>query len=201
MSNPACGTSRIVGCRFSVFPMTDKFVQVITEALASVNTDKVWMHTDDVCTCIRGRAEHVFDVTRAIFAHSAATDVHTVFNGTFSIGCPGDSNGDVYMSEDDKPMNENLGVSADIETAAHFSLYPLGTENYMDIIYQEVERAKSKGTLTQGIHCASRLDGTLSKVFDTLKDAFTHAIQTDQSHLVMTAVVSANSPSPKPIKI
>ncbi|UNK16807.1 Ykof family thiamine-binding protein [Paenibacillus sp. N3/727] len=199
MNNPACGTSRIVGCRFSVFPMTDRFVQVITEALASVNTDKVWMYTDDLCTCIRGRAEHVFDVTRAIFAHSAATGVHTVFNGTFSIGCPGDSKGDVYMSEDDTRMNESLAGSANIETACHFSLYPLGTENYMDIIYQEVERAKSKGTLTQGIHYASRLDGTLSRVFDTLEDAFMHAIQTDRSHLVMTVVVSANSPSPKEI--
>ena len=199
MNDSACGSSRIVGCRLSIFPMTDRFAEVIVEALKSVNTDKVWMHTDDLCTCIRGRAEHVFDVTRAIFAHSASTGAHTVFNGTFSIGCPGDSNGDVYMSEDDIRMNENLAGAADLETASHFSLYPLGTENYMDIIYQEIERAKSKGTLTQGIHYSSRLDGTVSSVFDTLEDAFRHAIQTDSSHLVMTAVVSANSPSPKSI--
>lgn len=199
MSHLTCGTSRIVGCRFSVFPMTDRFVEVIMEALESVNTDKVWIHTDDLCTCVRGRAEHVFDVTRAIFAHTAGTGVHTVFNGTFSIGCPGDSKGDVFMSEDDVRMNESLAEKANIETASHFSLYPLGTDNYMDIIYQEVERAKSKGTLTQGIHYSSRLDGTLSAVFETLEDAFTHAIQTERSHLVMTAVVSANSPSPKSI--
>ncbi|WP_199794798.1 YkoF family thiamine/hydroxymethylpyrimidine-binding protein [Paenibacillus faecalis] len=197
MNNSVCGTSRIVGCTFSVSPMTDQFVQVITEALTSVNTDKVWMHTDDLCTCVRGKAEHVFDVTRAIFAHTAATGVHTVFNGTFSIGCPGDSKDDAYMSEDDKPMNENLGSSANMETASHFSLYPLGSENYMDIIYKEIERAKTKGTLTEGIHYASRLDGTLQEVFHTLEDAFMNAIQSSQKHLVMTAVVSANSPSPK----
>ena len=44
----------------------------------SVDTGKVWIQTDDVSTCIRGRAEHVFDVTRAIFAYAAASGVHTV---------------------------------------------------------------------------------------------------------------------------
>ncbi|EHB56647.1 YkoF family thiamine/hydroxymethylpyrimidine-binding protein [Paenibacillus lactis] len=197
MNELACGTSRIVGCRFSVFPMTDRFVEVIMGALESVHTDKVWIHTDDVSTCVRGRAEHVFDVTRAIFAHAAASGVHTVFNGTYSIGCPGDTDADVYMSEDSGVLNSELGPHADIETACQFALYPLGTEHYMDIIYGEVQRAKEKGTFGGSVHYASRLDGTLSRVFESLEDAFKHAIQTDTSHLVMTAVVSAHSPSPK----
>jgi len=197
MNELVCGTSRIVGCRFSVFPMTDRFVEVIMGALESVHTDKVWIHTDDVSTCVRGRAEHVFDVTRAIFAYAAASGVHTVFNGTYSIGCPGDTDADVYMSEDSRVLNSELGPHGDIETACQFALYPLGTEQYMDIIYGEVQRAKEKGTFGGSVHYASRLDGTLSRVFESLEDAFKHAIQTDTSHLVMTAVVAAHSPSPK----
>ncbi|ANA83276.1 thiamine-binding protein [Paenibacillus glucanolyticus] len=198
MSELTCGTSRIVGCRFSVFPMTDRFVEVIMDALKSVNTGKVWIQTDDVSTCIRGRAEHVFDVTRAIFAYAAASGVHTVFNGTYSIGCPGDTEADVYMSEDSERLNREIGKNADIDTACQFALYPLGTDHYMDVIYKEVHRAKEKGTFAGSVHYASRLDGSISKVFESLEDAFLHAIQSDSSHLVMTAVVSAHSPSAKP---
>lgn len=198
MNERSCGTSRIVGCRFSVFPMTDRFVEVITGALRSVDTGKVWIQTDDVSTCIRGRAEHVFDVTRAIFAYAAASGAHTVFNGTYSIGCPGDTDADVYMTEDSELLNHDIGEHAGIETACQFALYPLGTDNYMDVIYNEVNRAKEKGTFAGSVHYASRLDGSISKVFESLEDAFQHAIQSDSSHLVMTAVVSAHSPSAKP---
>lgn len=197
MNELVCGTSRIVGCRFSVFPMTDRFVEVITEALRSVDSEKVWIQTDDVSTCIRGRAEHVFDVTRAIFAYAAASGVHTVFNGTYSIGCPGDTDADAYMNEDSTRLNHDIGERADIETACQFALYPMGSANYMDVIYAEVDRAKAAGTFDGSVHYASRLDGALSRVFGSLEDAFQHAIQSDSSHLVMTAVVSAHSPSPK----
>lgn len=197
MNELVCGTSRIVGCRFSVFPMTDRFVEVITEALRSVDSDKVWIQTDDVSTCIRGRAEHVFDVTRAIFAYAAASGVHTVFNGTYSIGCPGDTDADAYMNEDSTRLNHDIGERADIETACQFALYPMGSANYMDVIYAEVDRTKAAGTFGGSVHYASRLDGALSRVFGSLEDAFQHAIQSDSSHLVMTAVVSAHSPSPK----
>ncbi|MFB4326254.1 YkoF family thiamine/hydroxymethylpyrimidine-binding protein [Paenibacillus lautus] len=197
MNELVCGTSRIVGCRFSVFPMTDRFVEVITEALRSVDSEKVWIQTDDVSTCIRGRAEHVFDVTRAIFAYAAASGVHTVFNGTYSIGCPGDTDADAYMNEDSTRLNHDIGERADIETACQFALYPMGSANYMDVIYAEVDRAKAAGTFGGSVHYASRLDGALSRVFGSLEDAFQHAIQSDSSHLVMTAVVSAHSPSPK----
>lgn len=197
MSELVCGTSRIVGCRFSVFPMTDRFVEVIMGALRSVDTTKVWIQTDDVSTCVRGRMEHVFDVTRAIFAHAAASGVHTVLQGTYSIGCPGDSDADVYMDEDPTTLNSDIGKHAHIETACQFALYPLGTDNYMEVIYGEVQRAKAAGTFNGSVHYASRLDGALSQVFESLQDAFQHAIQSDHSHLVMTAVVSAHSPSAK----
>ncbi|OIB02527.1 thiamine-binding protein [Paenibacillus sp. LC231] len=197
MNELVCGTSRIVGCRFSVFPMTDRFVEVILGALQSVDTGKVWIQTDDVSTCIRGRAEHVFDVTRAIFAHAAASGVHTVFNGTYSIGCPGDTDADVYMTEDSTRLNNDIGEHADMETACQFALYPMGTDNYMEVIYGEVNRAKAAGTFAGSVHYASRLDGSLSRVFESLEEAFLHAIQSDSSHLVMTAVVSAHSPTVK----
>lgn len=198
MAANECGTSRIVGCRFSLYPMTDQFVEVITEALKNVETSKVWMRTDDVSTCIRGRASHVFDVAKAVFVHVAKTGVHVVFNGTFSVGCPGDSAGDVYLSEDDERLNEQFLKKFEVEAATQFALYPLGTENYMDIIYEQVEQAKKRGTFTKSVHYASRLDGSVHDVFATLENAFRRA-KSETNHLVMTAVVSANSPSKKDV--
>ncbi|MCJ8011686.1 Ykof family thiamine-binding protein [Paenibacillus sp. KQZ6P-2] len=190
----ACGTSRIAGCRFSIYPMSNNFISIIEHALKATDTSKVWMLTDDVSTCLRGRISHVFDVVHSIFAHAAATGEHVVFSGTFSIGCPGDSSGDVYMSEDDIRLND---VKSGIDTSAHFSLYPLNTPGYMDMIAEAVKTADSLGTFSGGIHYASRLDGTSGEVFRTLEQAFTDASK-EVSHLVMTATLSCNSPSPKP---
>lgn len=50
-----CGTSRIAGCQFTLYPMSDKFVDIILSALDEVDTSKVWKDTDDVSTCIRGK--------------------------------------------------------------------------------------------------------------------------------------------------
>ncbi|WP_051421252.1 YkoF family thiamine/hydroxymethylpyrimidine-binding protein [Paenibacillus massiliensis] len=190
----ACGTSRIVGCRFSLYPMSNHFVDIIMDALSKVDTSKVWSKTDDVSTCIRGRMEHVFDVTKAIFLQAANSGEHVVLNGTFSIGCPGDTEGDVFMSENDQRMNEMNSAAIPIQTAAQFALYPMGTTDYMKKIYGAVEIAQEHGTFGGGVHYASRLDGDANRVFATLEQSFTHT-QESVSHVVMTVNLSCNSPS------
>ncbi|WP_096440164.1 YkoF family thiamine/hydroxymethylpyrimidine-binding protein [Alteribacter populi] len=198
MEGLSCGMSRIVGCRFSVYPMTDNFVTVIKGALEEVDTSKVWMKTDDVSTCVRGRSEHVFDVIKAIFVHAAKTGVHVVFNGTFSIGCPGDSEGDTYMSEDGVRLNEEAAQAEEVEAATQFALYPLNNPDYMQIIAEQVGVAQDIGTFTKGVHYASRLDGDANDVFRTLEEAFVNTSKTyERSHVTMTAAISANSPSTK----
>jgi energy-coupling factor transport system substrate-specific component len=69
MSNQptTCHQSRIAGCDFAIYPMTDQFVDVISSALQEIDSSKVWMKTTDVGTCVRGRISHVFDVTKALF--------------------------------------------------------------------------------------------------------------------------------------
>ncbi|MGJ9382155.1 YkoF family thiamine/hydroxymethylpyrimidine-binding protein [Salipaludibacillus sp. CF4.18] len=198
MEGLSCGTSRIVGCRFSVYPMTDNFVEVIKGALEEVDTSKVWQSTDDVSTCIRGRSEHVFDVAKAIFIYAAKTGVHVVFNGTFSIGCPGDSDADTYMSEDDVRLNESGSNKERVEAASQFALYPMNNPDYMQIIAEQCAVAQEQGTFTKGVHYASRLDGDANAVFKTLEEVFVNTSKSkDQSHVTMTAVISANSPSKK----
>lgn len=106
MMTNECGTNRIAGCQFTLFPMSEDFVDVILSALEQVDTSKVWKETDDVSTCIRGKMVHVFDVANAIFLHAVKSGKHVAMSGTFSIGCPGDSEGHVYMDETNEPMNQ-----------------------------------------------------------------------------------------------
>ncbi|WP_110113480.1 YkoF family thiamine/hydroxymethylpyrimidine-binding protein [Bacillus sp. CGMCC 1.16541] len=196
MTNHVCGTSRIVGCRFNLGVMSDDFVNVILSAIEETDTSKVWKQTDDVSTCIRGRESHVFDVVKAIYVAAAKTGKHVVLNGTFSIGCPGDSEGDVYMTEDDVVLNEARAQDTKLDVSTQFALYPMNTPTYMDVIAAQVNVAKEHGTLTGGVHYATRLDGDVHQVFETLQDSF-HNAQNSASHVVMTVNVSANSPSKK----
>ncbi|PTL39210.1 YkoF family thiamine/hydroxymethylpyrimidine-binding protein [Alkalicoccus saliphilus] len=198
MQGLSCGTSNIVGVRFAVYPMADNFVEIIKGALKDTDTSKVWMETDDVTTCVRGRSEHVFDVAKAVFVQAAKSGTHVVFNGTFSIGCPGDSEGDTYMSENDVRLNEEASRKEAVEAASHFALYPLNNPDYMQVIADQAALAEEHGTFTKGVHYASRLDGDANDVFRTLEEAFVRASKSkERAHVTMTAAVSANSPSTK----
>ncbi|MBS4197126.1 Ykof family thiamine-binding protein [Lederbergia citri] len=196
MSQSICGKSGIVGLRFSLYPMSDQFVDVIKGALNEADTAKVWLKTDDISTCIRGKAAHVFDVAKAVFLHAAKTGLHVVLNGTFSIGCPGDSEGDSYMNVDDVLSNEAVLSELKIDAPTQFALYPMNDSSYMDLIADVVEIAKNKGTFSGGIHYASRLDGDTHEVFATLEDSFM-VTQEKVSHVTMTVNIAANSPSRK----
>ncbi|WP_282173809.1 YkoF family thiamine/hydroxymethylpyrimidine-binding protein [Cytobacillus firmus] len=198
--NFLCGTSEITGCRFSIYPMTDRFVDVILTALKEVNTSKVWMETDDVSTCVRGRCMHVFDVVKAIYLEAVKHGDHVVFNGTFSNGCPGDTAGDAYLAENEERANEEKSAGISQEVAVQFALYPMGIPEYMNVIMDQVELAKDQGTFTEGVHYASRLDGDAHDVFKTLEDAFESCKKSDSTHIVMTVNMSANSPSKKGAK-
>src|SRR5699024_3416562 len=100
------------------------------------------MQTDDVTTILRGKILHVFDVTQCIMILAGRTGKHVAFQATYSIGCPGDSEGDVYLSEDDNIANLGVSESGNQYAAAKFSLYPLGGGDYMDIIYEQIDAMK-----------------------------------------------------------
>ena len=193
-SNVGCGTGRIVGCRFSLYPMSDQFVSIILDAIAETNTSKVWHQSDNISTCVRGKMNHVFNVVQSIYQHAASSKQHVVITATFSIGCPGDTTGDSYMEVDDVLCNE---VSYDQDAKAQFALYPLGEVNYMDTIYSAMDIAEKKGTFAGGVHYASQLQGEISKIFDTLHEVFQSTTK-ETNHVVMTTTIGCNSPSSHP---
>lgn len=194
MTNLQCGTSNIAGASFSLHPMSDDFVGIITEALKGVDSTKVWMKTDDITTTVRGKMVHIFDVTKAIFLNAAKSGKHIAFQATYSLGCPGDSESNVYLAEDDHPANAQLSEQIRQPIAAKFALYPLGNGTYMDVIYQQIEAIKEYATVTPA-HYSTRLDGDGSQIFDGLHAVFKEVVRAGSSHTVMTVTISANSPS------
>ncbi len=193
----SCGTSPIVGLRFSIHPMADNFIEIIKGALNEADTSNVWMHTDDVSTAMRGKQIHVFDTAKAIVLHAAKAGAHVAFNGTFSIGCPGDTAGDVYLEKDDVRLNEPSIQELKQYVSSQFALYPMNNPDYMSVIYKEIDRAKEHGVFNLSMHYASGLHGDIHDVFAFLEEAFTHARSEQHKHLVMTVNMSINSPSHK----
>ncbi|MBR7553925.1 Ykof family thiamine-binding protein [Allobacillus sp. GCM10007491] len=189
-----CGNSRIAGCQLTLFPMSDDFVDVILSALDETDTSKVWKDTDDVSTCIRGKMVHVFDVAHAIYLHAAKTGKHVAMSGTFSIGCPGDTAGHVYMDETDEPMNKKQSEGIDQEAGCKFALYPMGTEEYMEKITEQIDLSNERGVTVTPTHYATRLDGQVNDIFRAMEEAF-DKVQQVVSHVTMTFTISANSPS------
>lgn len=192
----SCNGSRIAGCQFTLFPMSDDFVDVILSTLNEVDTSKVWKNTDDVSTCIRGKMVHVYDVTKAIFLHSAKTGKHVAMTGTFSIGCPGDSDADAYMNVADEPLNKQNSRHISQRAGCKIAIYPLGNEKYMDTIYNQIDLAKNQDIKVSSDHYSTRLDGDVKDIFDTMHEAFNN-VQKEVSHVTMTFTISANSPSKK----
>lgn len=194
MTNQTCGTSKIAGVSFTIAPMSDNFVDIILEALEKIDTSKVSMETDDVSTTVRGKIEHIFDVTKAVFLHAATTGVHVAYQATFSMGCPGNPNRDTIPTEDNILMNAEQTKSIKQPIAAKFSLYPLGGGDYMDVIYEQIEEMKKHVDVSPA-HSATRLDGDAVTIFEGLEKVFKATVKSGSSHTVMTVSISANSPS------
>lgn len=192
---------RIAGCSFSIYPMNDQFADLILSAIKTTNKSKVWIKTDKVSTIARGRISHIFDVSQAIFLEVAKTGIHTVYNATFSVGCPGDTAGHTFMAEDDIPMNEERISKAKQDVTAKFALYPMGGESYMDLIYEQIEAMKTYGIEVTPTHYETILEGSSQNVFKGLQNVFQATEEAGSSHTIMTVTISANSPSKDEVEI
>jgi energy-coupling factor transport system substrate-specific component len=186
---------RIAGTSFSIYPMSDQFADLILSALKKTDTSKVWMKTDRVSTIVRGRIPHIFDVTQAAFLEVAKTGVHAVYSATFSVGCPGDTAGHVYMAEDDVTMNRERIDAVEQDVSAKFALYPMGGGNYMDPIYEQIEAMKTHGVEVNLTHYETMLDGSAQNIFSGLQSVLQAMEDAGSPHTIMTVTIAANSPT------
>jgi uncharacterized protein YqgV (UPF0045/DUF77 family) len=191
-----CGATReITGCRFSISAMSDDFVSMILGSIKNVDTKKVWTTTDALSTIYRGKRIHVLDCVKSCFANVNDGKTHITTEATFSKGCPGDTDDECYLSEDDILLNKS---SKKFEVLSKIAFYPLGITNYMDHIAYVVRLAMEKGLYQESSHYATMLKGDINDLFDYFNLALEYA-EKNISHYVLQATLSVNSPTKKDV--
>jgi hypothetical protein len=165
------------------------------DALKKTDVSTVWSATDALSTVYRGKLGHVVDAVRALFVNAYRPDVHLALEGQFSKGCPGDTDGDSYLSEDGDPPNFQSVRDKHFPVACKVALYPLGCENYIDIIASVYRMAEFAGLQPATIHYATRLSGDVHAVFDYIEAVCSYS-QSAVSHYALAFTLSVNSPTP-----
>ncbi|HBE78336.1 MAG TPA: hypothetical protein DDW65_11225 [Firmicutes bacterium] len=193
-----CGLGNVVGARIGLYPMQDNFIEVILGAVKAADKTGLAVITDDLGTTIQGNRDQVFSFVKEVFLRAAATSGHIVANVLFSVGCPGDVPENVDFNAT-APKTELSNT--DIPIACAWSLYPLGDENYFQVISGEISKAIASADVeVEGYHYCTRLDGTATAVFDLLEKAFAGVSQKIR-HTIIHATFSKGSPSKAKMKI
>lgn len=193
-----CGTcgakNEITGCRFSLSPMSDRYIEIILGAIAQVDTSKVWKMTDKLSTVYRGKRIHVLDALKACFVLAYKEDVHMTMEATVSKGCPGDTDADSYLSADELPANESTVKDLHFPVTCKISLYPMGVPNYMEYIACVVNKAVDRGIYSHSTHYVTVLEGDVQELFAYFNEAAQYCAE-NLSHYVMEITLSVNSPT------
>lgn len=190
-----CGVeSPINGCRFTLAPMCDDFVDVILSAVAKTDQTKVWIKTDKLSTVCRGRQCHVEDVVKACFIHAYRAGTHMTMEATYSRGCPGDTEADCFLAQEDAPANEEAIKDAHFPVVCKISLYPMGVGNYMEYIAHVVNHAIDLGIYAGSSHYCTMLACDVQALFAYIHDVNSYCGE-HLSHYVFEVTVSVNSPT------
>ena len=191
-----CGANKaITGCRFSLSVMSDDYVNIILNAIGRVDTQRIWRATDALSTVYRGRRAQVVDAVKSCFVHANDGRTHITMEATFSKGCPGDTDGDSCLAEDDAPVDTPTNrADKNFDVLSKISLYPLGVPMYMEHIAHAVNLAKNVGVFKGVSHYATELQGGVDNVFDCLNEIMDYA-EKNLGHYVLQTTLSVNSPS------
>ena len=81
-----CAAQPFFGARFSLYPMTDRFIPVILDAIQGLRETGLEIETDDVSTFIGGPPARVFPTLERAFGRAARSGEHVVMTAQFSYG-------------------------------------------------------------------------------------------------------------------
>ncbi|MDR2301250.1 MAG: Ykof family thiamine-binding protein [Deltaproteobacteria bacterium] len=192
-----CGSDKdLAGCRFSLYPLDNRYAKIVLGALAKVDVSKIFSQTDALSTVYRGRLGQVFDCLSALFVHSYRENLHVCLEAQAMLGCPGDDDTDQPPPADDLIVNRKGLLGQDFLVKAKLALYPLGLADYLPIIAEAFDLAKNADLKPKIIHYATMIEGPVLKVFDYLQDVSAMA-QGKVSHHALHFTVSVNSPTGK----
>ncbi len=197
------------GAQVSLYPMTDKFVDVIMSSISAIDPwrEKLRIETDDISTLFVGPPEVLFPALGALFVTASKTGEHVVLRTTISRGCPGEPDDPICQSDaflgaqapiEQRKLDALAAISDAKETGqiahAQFSLYVMGVGDHMNEIMGCIDFLTSSGTFDRSKNFCTRLVGDAGSVFETLGEAFCR-FGPPHGHVTLDLTVSANSPS------
>lgn len=192
-----------IGARFTIAAMTDGYVDVILAALRDpeLDTSGLQIETGDVSTFVRADQATLLRYLTDVTARIAASGVHASIQVLFSRGCPGEVTCDLPTDASTLAAPPPQGRDVGTYAAAEWALYPLadnvraGIEpDHMRDIYAAIDLAKELGTFRSSVHFATRLEGDLGRVLQTVVAGWTLVGRTVQ-HVTSHVTISVNSPS------
>lgn len=198
------------GVQFSLYPMTDAYVGVITEALSALDPyrERMRIETDDLSTLLVGPPELLFPAMRDLYVAVARTGVHCTLAATVSRGCPGGDEQSICDTQ------EAVGATTDISSrvaratdaittaptlgqpvAAQFALYVLGSDAHMSEVGGCIDMLERAGVLDTPKNFVTKVRGDAGPIFETLNQVLLR-FGAPEGHITLDVTVSANSPSP-----
>ncbi|MFD0898518.1 Ykof family thiamine-binding protein [Loigolactobacillus binensis] len=177
--------------------MKDNFAEQIISSVQQTNTEAVWSQTDLFSTLYRGEPESVIDAASGLFINAYDPTTHMVGEFTFSKGCPGDTAGDNFLTDQPTRPNQTNNVkNGNFRVDCKYAFYTFGQGRYMPEIEHIVNLAEKMGLKPKSIHYATVLTGTANQLFAYFEAALAYAHE-NLAHYIIEATVSVNSPSLK----
>ncbi len=191
-----------VGARITAAVMSDRYVEIITDALGAVDAAGLVVDSGDVSTYAGGSESNLLRYLTRLSAEIAASGAHASIVVHLSRGCPGEVvcalPGGAGPRAVELPQGELTGQFA----AAEWALYPLedagrdGVEpDHMRDIYAAIDQAKLNGTFVASEHFVTRLEGDLGTILETVVSGWARVGRNVQ-HVTSHLTISVNSPSP-----
>ena len=186
----------ISGCRFTLYPMCDDFINMILGSLEKTDTSAVWSETDALSTVYRGKLPYVVDAVKALFLNAYRENVHMAIEGQFSKGCPGDVSGDSVLNREGEAPNKESIKDIHFQVHCKLALYPMGDADYIDEIARVWYLAKESGLEPQTIHYATRIDGDVQEIFSYLHKVCELMENSEKvHHYILHFTMNCNSPT------
>lgn len=189
-----------VGARVTVAVMSDRFVEVVLDALRRTDTTGLTVQTGDVSTYLGGSEPQLLRALTGLAETVAATGLHASITIHLSRGCPGEAVCELPGGAGPRAVVVPEGRRTGRFAAAEWALYPLADTagaqeaDHMRDILAAIELAKSNGTYRASEHFVTRLEGDLGDVIATALAGWV-VVGRSVQHVTSHLTISVNSPS------
>lgn len=189
-----------VGARITVAVMADRYVDLITDALAASDATGLTVQTGDVSTYAGGGEPELLRYLTGLAGAIAGSGEHAAITIHLSRGCPGEAVCDLPGGAGPREAAAPAPIPVGRFAAAEWALYPLadgerGVEpDHMRDILAAIELAKERGVYRASEHFVTRLEGDLGDVIATALAGWVMVGRSVQ-HVTSHLTISVNSPS------